>query len=215
MIKAVFFDVDGLLINSEVVYLDCWMRAVDSLGFTMTKDMALDMRSLDSTLAREQFIKWFGIDIYDAAREKRKELMNVYNETHIMEAKLGVKEAVEFANANGLAIYVVTASPVDRARKYLDRAGIGQFFDNIISTKTVSRGKPFPDVYKLAADTAGVSPSECIAFEDSPNGLKSAKSAGCITVMVPDQTGLNEDLRPYVDYCINNLSEATDTIKIL
>lgn len=208
MIKAAFFDLDGTLIDSEKIYIDCWMRAGVACGFPFDRDFALGLRSLYSKLASEKFMDRFGDeDAYRLVKEKRKEYMNEYAKDHAFEPKPGVKEVVSLLKSRGISAYVVTASPVERARKHMISAGMSEYFDTIISAADVERGKPYPDVYLEAARQAGVAPGESIAFEDSPNGLISAHTAGCITIMIPDQTDLTDDLRKYVDYRFATLLE--------
>ena len=77
----------------------------------------------------------------------------------------------------------------------LERLGIGQYFDSFVSVKEVQRGKPFPDVYLFACRKLGLEPGECLAIEDSPNGVRSAYGAGVKVVMVPDLTGPTDELR--------------------
>ena len=83
-------------------------------------------------------------------------------------------------------------------KKYLKEAGIYDWFDSVICATMVERGKPFPDVYLYACQQIGFSPEMCMAVEDSPNGVQAAFSAGLKTVMVPDLTLPDEELKKKV-----------------
>ena len=88
-----------------------------------------------------------------------------------------------------------SATLYDTAKERLIKAGVFGLFDKVISAHMVERGKPYPDVYLYAASALSLKPEECIAVEDSPNGVLSAYRAGCKTVMVPDLTEPDEDLK--------------------
>ena len=100
----------------------------------------------------------------------------------------------------------MTASPIERTERYLTEVGILQYFDRIISATQVAEGKPSPDVYLLASKEVGFPTEECLAVEDSPNGVMSAYRAGCKVVMVPDQTPADEML-PYLDGVAETLAD--------
>ena len=205
--KAIFLDVDGVLVDSEKVFNACWRQAAEDEGYEMTFEQALELRSLDSSLAKELFKSWYGHEeAYPAIRQRRKAIMEERNKTEKLEGKPGV---VEFLNALKLLpikVIIVTSSPVSRITEYLGSVGINMsFFDDVITTEKVSRGKPFPDVYKYACKTIGFSPEECIAVEDSPNGVKSAHGAGCYTIMVPDLSPCTKVLEAEVDLIVDGL----------
>lgn len=209
--KAAFFDMDGLLVDSEKVYNLCWRKACEELGFELTYEQALSLRSMDHRLATELFASWYGEEAaekFSEVRERRKVIMEEYFMEHPLEPKPGVREIVSYMNDCGIRIAIVTASPALRARKYLSRTGLEGLFETILSVADhVKRGKPYPDVYLYASECLGVDPSECIVFEDSPNGLKSAHTAGMTTVMIPDLTPYGEDVAEYADMAFSRLDE--------
>ena len=194
--KAIFFDLDGVLIDTEWIYNKCWTQASKDLGYDLPPTEILKLRSCDKLAA----VPIFGsVENYLAVRERRKQIMEKMLETTPILPKKGVVETVEGLRKTDLYISIVTASSVPTALKYLKQAGLEGLFENIISTKDIERGKPFPDVYLTAAKKAGFEPSQCYAVEDSPNGLKSGRAAGMRTCMVPDRIPYTDALRPYVD----------------
>lgn len=82
----------------------------------------------------------------------------------------------------------MTATGPEQAEHNLCTTEIRQYFDAVICATMVERGKPAPDVYAYACHTLGVTPEECYAVEDSPNGVRSAHDAGCRVIMIPDLT---------------------------
>ncbi len=207
MIKIVFFDMDGTLIDTEKYFRRFWPKAAAAFGYEMSDGQALSMRSLGRPFAPAQLKEWFGPETdYQAIRAKRTEMMEAQLRIDGLQRKPGAVEILEELKQRGIPAVVVTASPIKRTERYLTEVGILQYFDRIISATQVAEGKPSPDVYLLASKEVGFPTEECLAVEDSPNGVMSAYRAGCKVVMVPDQTPADEML-PYLDGVAETLAD--------
>lgn len=207
MIKIVFFDMDGTLIDTEKYFRRFWPKAAAAFGYEMSDGQALSMRSLGRPFAPAQLKEWFGPETdYQAIRAKRTEMMEAQLRIDGLQRKPGAVEILEELKRRGIPAVVVTASPIERTERYLTEVGILQYFDRIISATQVAEGKPSPDVYLLASKEVGFPTEECLAVEDSPNGVMSAYRAGCKVVMVPDQTPADEML-PYLDGVAETLAD--------
>ncbi|MCR5467157.1 MAG: HAD family phosphatase [Lachnospiraceae bacterium] len=207
MIKIVFFDMDGTLIDTEKYFRRFWPKAAAAFGYEMSDGQALSMRSLGRPFAPAQLKEWFGPETdYQAIRAKRTEMMEAQLRIDGLQRKPGAVEILEELKQRGIPAVVVTASPIERTERYLTEVGILQYFDRIISATQVAEGKPSPDVYLLASKEVGFPTEECLAVEDSPNGVMSAYRAGCKVVMVPDQTPADEML-PYLDGVAETLAD--------
>ncbi len=208
MIKAVIFDMDGVLIDTEKHYNAAWCEAARMAGFDFKREHALMLRSCDAQLASKMMKDIFGERFdYFAIREVRRELVAQRLEKYGLEKKPGIDEILAFLHEKGIKAAVATATPLALTLQHLEKIGVRGQFDEIVSAKQVEHGKPAPDVYRYACAQIGERPSDCIAVEDSPNGIKSAYAAGCLPVMVPDLTQPDEELRPLLYAVADSLAD--------
>ena len=197
MINAVIFDMDGVLIDTEKHYNVAWCEAARLAGYDFTKEHALMLRSCDANMASQMMKSIFGEEFdYFAIREVRRKIVAERLEKYGLEKKPGIDEILEYLQKNGIKAAVATATPIELTLQHLEKIGVKDKFDKIVSAKQVEHGKPAPDVYLYACSQIGEKPENCIAVEDSPNGIKSAYAAGCKPVMVPDLTQPDDEIKP-------------------
>ncbi len=208
MIQAIIFDMDGTLLDTERIYQRFWLEAMHALGYPMTVEQALAMRSLGRPFGEAQLKEWFGPEInHQAVREKRNSMMFPYLAEHGIPKKPGVEEVLAKLKEAGFTIAVATATNYELATKQLGEVGLLPYFDKVISAHMVKEGKPSPDVYLYACEQLGLAPENCMAVEDAPNGVLSAYRAGCKVVMVPDLTKPDEELEECLYACLESLQD--------
>lgn len=208
MIKTVIFDMDGTLIDTEKYYRECWPKAMAAFGFEMSDAQALEMRSMGRPFAPIHLKKVFGESLdYQQVRNKRKELVEECIRERGIQLKPGAIEILQWLRENQIPAAVATATDMERTERYLKMLGIYEYFDRLISATMVAEGKPSPDIYLYACAEMGMEPGDCIAVEDSPNGVKSAYRAGCKVVMVPDQSRPDAELEKMLYACVDNLND--------
>ena len=187
MIKAVIFDMDGLILDTEKLLVKYWCQAANEAGFPMRREHALNIRSLARKFAIPYLQGIFGEEFdYVKIRSRRMELMKQHISEHGLETKPGIAELLDYLDSKGIPAAIATATDIQRTEDYLGQVGLLGRFSRIVCAAMVENGKPKPDIYLYACEQIGEAPADCIAVEDSPNGVRSATDAGIRTVMVPD-----------------------------
>lgn len=213
-ILGVLFDMDGVVLDTEKLYARFWAEAAHALGYPMTYEQALGMRSLNAAAGQEKLESYFGPGVSRTVmRDKRVELMDAYVALHGVDPKPGIYELLDALKGQGIKTAIATSSPMVRATAYLGRLGLLEKFDRICSGHDVKQGKPAPDIYLHAAASIGLSPENCLAIEDSPAGILSAHRAGCYPVLVPDLDGSDAEMRKILFAEADTLPEILKLIK--
>ena len=189
MLFRSIFDMDGVLTDTERWLNRYWRQAAGEAGYQMSREQALTLRSMAGEYAGPYLKELFGAAFpYEQVRARRRELMSRHIEENGVERKTGAKDLLDYLRANDIRTAVATATDPVRTKDYLTRAGIYEKFDHIICAAMVAHGKPAPDIYRYACAQIKERPEDCIAVEDSPNGVCAAAGAGLRTIMVPDLT---------------------------
>ncbi len=206
-IKGIIFDMDGLMLDTEKLLTRFWIEAAKAYGYDMKAEHVLGIRSLAGKYTSVKLKGIFGEEFdYEAIRQRRIELMNSHIEVNGLEKKSGLDELLMYIKGK-YKIAVATATDYKRTEMYLKRENIFDYFDCIVCCSMVENGKPEPDIYLKACEELGLEPSECIALEDSPNGILSAYRAGCRPIMVPDLSQPDEETAAMLYAKADDLSE--------
>ncbi|TAJ74571.1 MAG: HAD family phosphatase [Phenylobacterium sp.] len=193
-IKAVVFDMDGLLVDTETVVYRAMQRAAGGFGGEMpfaTFQRMVGLQHAHSDLILiEHFGDGFDLQSWSAAVSAhfREELGAG------IALKAGVVEILDQLDALGLPRAIATSSSLESVRLSLGPHSLVDRFHALITRDVQTRGKPHPEPFLLAAGALGVDPADCLALEDSHNGVRSASAAGMMTVMVPDMLDPTEEM---------------------
>ncbi len=184
-VEAVLFDMDGLLIGTEAVYLQAMQAAARSMGTEMPLAFCHSMIGIPSRECRVMIQNFYGpafrLDLFDEGVDAH---VHAVLDAH-MPVKPGAVEILDFLVGRGLPLAVATSSSRRTTERHLGKAGLLDRFRAIATRNDVERGKPHPDLYLEAARRLGVVPQHCIAFEDSNNGLTAAHAAGTMASWCP------------------------------
>ncbi len=213
MIKAVLFDMDGILYDSECWYLEGTIDQLRQFGYTGTDEavyqtIGLDMernydlleKLLDYKVPRDTIIK---------SNEKYFNVLHPLDYRAIMFP--GLDEELRKIRAMGIRTAVCSASPMDIIENSLVAMGIRDLFDFIETVENVKRPKPAGDIYELAARELGVDKADCIVYEDSTLGIEAGKRAGIFTVAREDKR-YNQD-QSHADLIVKDIQELTEWIR--
>jgi len=185
-VAAVVFDMDGLLFDTEKLYGQAILTAARELGVEMTTEVFLTFIGTPWAHNRRQMLAAYG-DAYPA-EELRVTWMEHFEVLldDGLELKPGVVELLDLLDELGLPRAIATSSSYGTVEHHLGAHGLRDRFHHVVASGDYTNSKPAPDPFLRAAERLGIDPRHCLALEDSLNGVRSASSAGMMTVMVPD-----------------------------
>ena len=183
--QGVIFDLDGTLLDTEAMARRAGEHAFQTLGLDVPDGFFDSLVGVDFGTGMAQIIaRWPDLDtdrLNQLWGQKSRELHR-----HGIQQKPGVAQILDHIDQLNLPKAIATSSFRDSAQHKLQAAGLADRFDIVISVDCVSRAKPAPDPYLLAAERLGIAPTACLAFEDSETGAQSAFAAGMCVVLIPD-----------------------------
>ena len=193
-VRAVVFDMDGLLIDTEAVIRQAMIEVSHARGESFPDEVFMGMVGLPEAASRGVALDHFGDGFdYDAW------LAEVWAVTHERTAagapvKAGAHELIDHLDRLGLPRAIATSSSRAAVERHLRPSGLLARFQAVAAAGDYARGKPHPDPFLTAAARLGVAPEACLALEDSHNGVRAAAAAGMMTVMVPDLLPVTEEM---------------------
>ena len=185
--KAFIFDMDGLMFDTERVFIGAWDYAGEKMGLGKAGFMLFRTLGMNTPACEQVWRDEFGPDVDVVAMwAYSKEYMDEYYSKYAITVKKGLYDLLTYLKRKGYKLAVASSTKREKVEKHLLSTHVRQYFDAVICGDMVEKSKPEPDIYLKAAAALGVKPEECYALEDSRNGLLSANAAGCKVIMVPD-----------------------------
>jgi HAD superfamily hydrolase (TIGR01509 family) len=184
---AVIFDMDGLMLDTERPVIDLWLQAARSRNREISAETVLRTIGVDERTTRGIFRETYGEAFpYEAVREELSRLIHRHTETEGIPLKPGLLVMLDKLERLEIPFAVATSTKRESALRKLEQAGVRDRFSTLACGDEVSRGKPAPDIFLLAAERLGRFPASCVGFEDSPAGLQGLAAAGIRSVFIKD-----------------------------
>ena len=193
--KAVIFDMDGVIFDSERLILDCWIKVAKKHGIEGIEEVCRRCIGINRQATRATFYARYGADFdYDRYRNETTKLFFESLENGVLPIKTGVQELLTILFDKNIPAAIASSTKTDIVEKELRDAGIRGYFKEIVGGDMVQKSKPAPDIFLLAAEKLEIAPADCLVIEDSHNGIRAAYSAGMNCIMVPDLLPPTEEM---------------------
>jgi beta-phosphoglucomutase-like phosphatase (HAD superfamily) len=207
-LKAVIFDMDGLLLETEKIALKAFQEAAAESGLKL--DLATYYRCIGTTHARtrEILMEGYGPDFpYEKMAVVWNKKFTYQVENFPIPLKEGTIELLQYLVHSAIPRAVVTSTRSGTALKMLDNAGIINYFEFVIGGDQIVLGKPNPEIYLKACERFKVEPGDCLALEDSENGVRSALAAGLTVIQIPDLIQPSSEVKTFGHQIMKSLLE--------
>lgn len=214
MLKAVIFDMDGLMIDSERVTYEGYIKECEKRGYKMDIEFYRQVLGLPLKTVYQMFYDHFGNDFpMDEVIKNVHEYMAQLFKDEGVPIKKGLMELLAYLKEHGYKTMVATSSNRDRVDVILKDSGIEQYFDGSICGDEIAKGKPHPDVFLKACHKLGVLPEEALVLEDSEAGIQAAYDGNIRVVCVPDMKYPRPEYQEKTYKIVDSLEDVTQLIK--
>ena len=193
--KAVIFDMDGVLFDTERLCMESWCVLAKEQGIPDMEIVFPKCIGRNAADTEEIVTDYYGEGFdYETFRKKASDWFWQYIKNNGLPIKTGVKEILAYLKQEGYVVGLASSTRYSSIVNHLEEAGIKDYFSVIVTGDMVEHSKPKPDIYLLACEKLGVEPAKAYAVEDSYNGIRSAHAAGMKPVMVPDLLEPDEEM---------------------
>lgn len=209
--KAVVFDMDGVIFDSERAVMQCWKEVASRHNIPDIEKAILACTGTTMVRTREIMLNLYGANFpYDEYARESSVIFHSRYDGGRLPMKPGVKELLTFLKEHDKKIALASSTRQQVVTDELRDAGIIEYFDRIICGDMVSRSKPAPDIFLKACEELNVSPSDSYAIEDSYNGIRAAHAGGLHPIMVPDLLPADEEMQSLAEIVLPNLTSVME-----
>ena len=214
-IKAVLFDMDGLMVDTESLATEAFIHSAKKQGYDMTKEETLLVLGFTTKSIYEFWENYFknsdvsGKQLVD---DHYKYIENILFTTGPRKMPY-IEELLKYLKESNYKVAVASSSNMNHIINNMEKTGLKKYIDEFASGAEVENGKPAPDVFLLAAKRLGVKPEECLVLEDSKAGVIAGSSAGAKVIMVPDMFKPDEECKERTYRIVGNLGEVISILE--
>ncbi|MDO4467059.1 MAG: HAD family phosphatase [Bacillota bacterium] len=214
MINTVLFDMDGLLIDSEVLWAKVFQKMLVPFGKNIPLQHYVQCYSGRTIVENmEGLVEEYGLPYSTEEAVKRVLAFEDEEEANGVPLKPGAKVLIDYLKENQYKIVLATSSKRDRAINILTQNGIFSKFDGIACGDQVENGKPAPDIFLKAMEIVDADPKHTLVLEDSSSGILAARSANVRVICIPDLKAPTEEAKGICECLLTNLEEVVDFLK--
>jgi len=203
--KGVIFDLDGVIVDTAKFHYLAWRKLANDLGFDITETQNEELKGVSRVKSLEIILNWGGVTLTE---DEFMEQMAMKNDNYLSyisgmtrnDILPGVTEVIDFLQENKIPMALGSASK--NARNILEKVGLYQGFDAIVDGNDVSKAKPNPEVFLIAANQLKLEPENCVVFEDSVAGIQAANTAKMTSIGIGEESVLSE-----ADHVFTNFTE--------
>ncbi len=194
--KAVIFDMDGVIFDSERLVLTSWKEVGAKYGLVIEDEVFYQCVGVNAVETKEIFLEHYGRDFpYDMYKSEASKWYHDRYDGGRLPMKPGIRELLTYLKEAGFKIGLASSTREVTVTQEITDAGLLPFFDNLTCGDMLKKSKPEPDIFWMACERLGVKPEEAIVIEDSYNGIRAAHRAGTTPVMVPDMIAPDEEMQ--------------------
>ncbi|SEB43176.1 haloacid dehalogenase superfamily, subfamily IA, variant 3 with third motif having DD or ED/haloacid dehalogenase superfamily, subfamily IA, variant 1 with third motif having Dx(3-4)D or Dx(3-4)E [Tenacibaculum sp. MAR_2009_124] len=212
-LKAVFFDFDGTIVNSEIFHYQCFVEVLNSFDVHIEEsDYFLNYAGIPIDVNSERIVAKFNLEVLpEELVEKIEELVIRHQNDHEPIFMPYAEESIKYYKNKGLTLGIVTASPFRSIVSFFKKKSFEDHFNFTVTFDDVNKSKPDPECYLQALEKSKYKSSEVIVFEDTENGVKAAKAAGLTCFAIQSEKELHFKLEK-ADKVFNSLQEANEYV---
>lgn len=195
MIQAIVFDVDGTLLNSEVIFMRAWKEAGLAFGYDIPQQALRETRAVNATVGAQIFRRYCGADFpYMDIRARRIAISEaLFQQTAPESLRMPhVQQVLEWLRQRKVPMAVASSTNYETTCSHLRRTDLLDYFDAVVGGDMVQLGKPAPDIFLKAAQLLGTAPQDCMVVGDTPADVLASSAAGIPVILIPDQVPANE-----------------------
>lgn len=215
-VKAVIFDMDGLMVDTEPVGNMICVQAHQKFGYEITQEMLFDLIGRNAHSAKEYYLQVFGKDYpYQQIREESKRLHEEYYQKHEIAVKPGLYELLDYLKKSGIKMAVASSTVTSRVISNLERIHVLPYFDHVIGGDQIVHGKPAPDIFLKALELLQVEHDQALVLEDSKNGILASYHAHIPVICIPDIVKHTKETIEKTYKVLNRLDQVIDEVEKL
>lgn len=204
--KAVVFDMDGVIFDSERAVLYCWQELAEKYHIEHIEEAVIACTGTTMVRTREIMLERYGSDFpYDLYAKEASQMFHAKYDGGKLPMKPGVVELLTYLKENGKKVALASSTRKQTVINELRDAGILEYFDAVICGDMVQKSKPEPDIFLKACEELHVLPEEAYAIEDSFNGIRAAHTGGLRPIMVPDLLQADAEMKERAEIILESL----------